>query len=162
MARKDITGHHFGRLTVLYRNTAIVDNRNSSWVCRCDCGTVKSISRTCLVSGDTQSCGCYRNDRIHETLFKYGSKTLPEYRLWSSAKRRCTKINDPRWAYYGGRGIRMCDEWMQSFAAFYTHMGPRPAGLTLDRIDNNKGYEPGNCRWATRSQQNKNRRPFKT
>jgi hypothetical protein len=84
-----------------------------------------------------------------------------EYNAWAAAKARCANPNHPSFPYYGGRGIRMCQRWSESFEAFMADMGDRPDGLELDRIDNDGDYEPGNCRWATRSQQNSNRRPYK-
>lgn len=93
--------------------------------------------------------------------YKHGMKDTPEWKAWVNARRRCTDPNHPDWKNYGGRGITMCASWRASFAAFYQHIGPRPAGLTLERIENDRGYQPGNVRWATRAQQTANRRPIK-
>lgn len=93
--------------------------------------------------------------------YLHGMKRSPEWKAWVNARRRCTDPSHPDWKNYGGRGITMCAEWLASFAAFYAHIGPRPAGLTLDRRDNDRGYEPGNVRWATRSEQTANRRPVR-
>jgi len=82
----------------------------------------------------------------------------PEYRSWTNAKQRTTDPNIPQWKDYGGRGIRMAGEWLHDFAAFFAHIGPRPAGTSIDRIDNDGNYEPGNVRWATRSEQMRNQR----
>jgi hypothetical protein len=84
-------------------------------------------------------------------------KTMPEYQSWKHARHRCTNPNYDGYAFYGAKGITMCERWLESFHAFLDDMGPRPAGTSLDRIDNNRGYEPGNCRWATASQQVRNR-----
>lgn len=86
--------------------------------------------------------------------------TTPEYQAWHNAKNRTTNPNVPVWPNYGGRGITMCDEWLNSFEAFFEHIGPKPGpGYSLDRIDNDGNYEPGNVRWATRTDQNRNQRP---
>lgn len=95
----------------------------------------------------------WRNGR-----YKHGMKGTPEWKAWVNARRRCTDPNHPDWRNYGGRGITMCAAWRLSFAEFYEHIGPRPPGLTLDRINNNAGYRPGNVRWATRAEQTANRR----
>ena len=85
-------------------------------------------------------------------------KGTPEWKAWVNARRRCTDPNHPDWKNYGGRGITMCARWLRSFAAFYAHIGARPAGMMLDRIENDAGYKPGNVRWATRAVQNANKR----
>lgn len=90
--------------------------------------------------------------------YKHGMKGTPEWKAWVNARRRCTDPKHPDWKNYGGRGITMAKRWLRSFAAFYEHIGPRPAGLMLERIDNDRGYVPGNVRWATRAEQNANRR----
>lgn len=99
--------------------------------------------------------------RISESNKTHGMRHTPEYRSWAAMKTRCTNPNGNRWQWYGGAGITICDEWMTSFAQFYADMGPRPDGHSLDRIEGSQGYYPGNCRWATKSQQQRNRPNFR-
>lgn len=137
------------------------------WNCRCDCGTEKAVALSALMSGDTQSCGCYRNERTRAVKVTHGETPsgkprAREYRAWRAAKNRCYNSRDKRYAEWGGRGIRMCDEWRNDYTAFVRDMGRCPPGRSLDRINNDGHYEPGNCRWATPLQQTHNRRPYRT
>ena len=164
--KEDLTGKRFGRL--------FVDRRNGSakgqalWFCKCDCGTELNVAGSHLRRGNTKSCGCWRREApvINKTTHGHGShKPLRRSRLylvWNAMKQRCHNPNQHHYHRYGGRGITVCDEWRQSFAAFYRDMGDPPNDgqrWTLDRIDVNKGYEPGNVRWATYSEQQRNKRP---
>jgi hypothetical protein len=165
----DLKGKKFGRLTVL--RIAKLANHYFWWWCKCECGNIKSIRGSRIACGNTKSCGCIRREksRIHCTQlgksnFTHGAtrggKWTREYLTWFSMRQRCENPNHTKYLYYGGRGISVCERW-QKFENFLMDMGPKPKGLTLDRHPNNDGnYEPGNCRWATWSEQMKNRRKW--
>ncbi|MFJ3274141.1 hypothetical protein [Streptomyces sp. NPDC086776] len=124
--------------------------------CRCDCRTEHSVRFK--EWGRAQSCGCLARELSAQRLWRHGRKGTSIYATWAQMIQRCTNPAHKQWADYGGRGITVCERW-RDFANFLTDMGERPAGLTLDRIDNNRGYEPDNCRWTDVSTQNFNRRP---
>jgi hypothetical protein len=151
----DYTGNRFSFLTVLRRGEQI-DGRQA-WVVRCDCGAEKLMKPSSFAYGGTKSCGCKRNElRAH--LRKHGSKHTSEYWAWRSMKQRCLNPNCADYKNYGGRGIKVCDRWLE-FQNFLADMGRRPSPRhSLDRLDNNKGYEPGNCLWRTYEDQNNNTR----
>lgn len=160
----DLVGQRFGRLTVVGR----ADNDlhgHVRWDCLCDCGNTSTVLASNL-KRTTQSCGCLARElrpvNAARQFTKHGMYQSPEYRAWQNMRERCNNPNHPQFKDWGGRGISVCDRWMDSFEAFYADVGPRPGHrLSLDRIDNDGNYEPGNVRWATHSQQMKNRRPRK-
>lgn len=144
----------YGRLMVIGQ-LARSSKGHSTWICNCACGSVLIVVRgDQLTTGKTRSCGCARRSSL-------GLSNSPTYKTWAAMRRRCNDVNHPRYEDYGGRGITVCERWndrRKGFAAFVEDMGLRPNGLTLDRIDVEKGYEKSNCRWATLIEQRWNRR----
>lgn len=165
MTHIDITGQRYGRLVALRLGPKKPPSHLSFWYMQCDCGNIALLplgAFRCAKKNRrvTKSCGCWYKETRRITNHKHGLTGSSEYRAWSHAKARCHTVTDHKYRLYGARGIVMCEEWRNSFEAFFAHVGKRPIGLTLDRIDTDGHYEPGNVRWATHSQQNKNRRPF--
>jgi hypothetical protein len=154
-AFKDITGQVFGRLTAI--EVAGTKNGRAVWRCVCACGRSHIASGANLRSGRQQGCGCLRGRNS-----THGMTYSPEFSVWLAMRKRCGNPNNASWRHYGARGITICERWQDSFEAFHADMGSRPSAKhSLDRIDNDGNYEPGNCRWATPSEQQSNRRPFK-
>lgn len=155
----DLTGERFGMLVVEHRDGSV--RGEARWRCRCDCGTTSLVRGNVLRSGRTRSCGCATPVAVGAMFRVHGLSGRPEYRSWAHMTRRCTNPQDDSYPNYGGRGIRVCDRWLCSFEAFLADMGERPVGTSLDRINVNGNYEPGNCRWATTKTQARNTRHTK-
>ena len=147
---EDMVGRKFNALTILKKlNYA---NNQSFWLCQCDCGKKVEVRGGNLISGNTRSCGCRRGK-------SHGLSSSPEYQSWSCMKARCLNRNNKSYEYYGGRGITVCPQWINSFEQFYLDVGSKPdPTFSLDRIDSNGHYEPGNVRWASPQEQWDNRK----
>lgn len=150
---KDITGNVYGKLTVIEMVGKNKEGR-SKWLCKCECGGSGIYYKNNLDSYRTH-CGCEANNKPN---LKHGMRHHPLYSTWASMIGRCTNKKSQDYPNYGGRGITVCQEWASDPARFFSDMGERPAGTSLDRIDNEKGYSKDNCRWATNAQQHANRR----
>lgn len=166
----DMTGQRFGRLVVIKKGETRKGG-GSNWVCACDCGGSIVAIGSNIRQGHTRSCGCLAHEHAvslgsnpeyirkrAQSVVQHGHKrrsgATVEYKTWLRMKRRCLNDNHKDYANWGGRGIKVCDRWIESFEAFLDDMGPRPAGrYSIDRINPNGNYEPGNCRWATIQEQ---------
>lgn len=166
----DITGQRFGRLSVVKKADRASPSGGSLWECLCDCGATKTVNASNLRNGGSRSCGCLAGEwsksmgsnpafvaKRAASQVRHGHKkrgnASPEYKTWLGMKARCERPTNKDYPRWGGRGIRVCDRW-QDFAAFFADMGPKPSpSHSIDRLDPDANYEPGNCRWATPAEQ---------
>lgn len=170
---KDLAGQRFGRLVAIRKNTLCTKGKNkvlaTKWLCRCDCGIEKWVLYNGLSTGAVKSCGCLRKELVYDSLSKGEEAILRKYKqeycTWQSMKTRCYNAKNPGYKNYGGRGITVCDRWLESFSNFIEDMGKKPKSegfrYSIERLNNDEGYSPENCIWASCEQQMRNRRCVK-
>lgn len=151
-AMRSLTGRRFGKLVVIELLVERDKHGNVRWECRCDCGARSQVTSNRLLCGKANSCGCRSGGPTH------GQTHSKAYRAWRAMKYRCLNQRCSCYHNYGGRGITVCERWLNSFENFFADMGLPPRGLQLERKNNDGNYEPGNCVWATCREQSNNRR----
>ncbi len=158
-------GEKFGKLTIIKESEPYITSKGQIYrqvLCNCMCGNQTIVQLSSLRTGKTKSCGCYRIEVVSKIdRTKHGKTNHPLYQTWCAMKQRCYNISSVKYKDYGGRGIKVCNRWLESFDNFLEDMGERPKGLSIDRINNDGNYELSNCRWATKQEQTDNRRTSK-
>lgn len=158
MRTEDITGLKFNRLLVLKR---VENNKNGQamYLCKCDCGKTIITRGNAVQGGHSKSCGCLQKERVSKTFYKHGDSFERLYQIWADMNSRCVNNHYKYWHRYGGRGIKVCDEWKDEYLPFkeWAISNGYKENLTLDRVNNNGNYEPSNCKWVTRKEQANNR-----
>lgn len=153
----DLSEKVYGRLTVISRDGTLYGK--VAWLCKCECGIELKVCGADLKGGNKSSCGCLKVETTKMINYSHGMTESPEYKIWCNVKERCLNPNSKNYSDYGGRGISICPKWRHSFEAFYKDMGPRPSiHHSIERENNNAGYSPGNCKWATKTEQARNKR----
>lgn len=156
---KDLTGQTFDRLTVISRVPQTGKTKNARWLCQCSCGNTHEANSTALLSGKTRSCKCLAKELTAKKFTQHAGSKTPEWNTWQGMRQRCYNQKNKKYPLYGGRGVTVCDRWLNSFEAFRSDMDLKPSSAhSLDRIDVNGNYEPLNCRWATPKVQSNNTR----
>src|SRR5262249_47439361 len=150
----DLAGMRFGRLTVIRRYGKA---RPTRWICSCDCGSIDVVvAGSNLKTGHTASCGCLHRDIVTTHGAAKGGRNSRTYSTWAGMIQRCTNSKTSEYENYGGRGITVCQRWLDSYEAFLADMGEKPSGKTIDRINNDGNYEPSSCRWVSQRENNRN------
>lgn len=157
--KKDLINKKFNKLVVLEKYGTNKYNKQL-WKCKCDCGKEIIIDTSSLTTGNTKSCGCYKNELIKNLNYKHGKSHTQLYYVWQSMRKRCLNKKNKEYRLYGERGIKVCKEWLNDFQCFYIWaiQNGYKKGLSIDRINVNGNYEPNNCRWTTYKEQANNTR----
>jgi len=161
MNKIDLIGKKYGRLDVISQGETKHKPNGAKvifWTCMCECGTQKDVSGEALRDGRVKSCGCKRAEVIGGLNLSHGMSNSREYKSWQHIKYRCLNKNAAKYPDYGGRGITICERWINSFENFYKDMGNAPFKHTIDRINVNMGYSKDNCKWSTKKEQSSNTR----
>lgn len=157
MKVKDLTGMEFGRLTVLSMSDE-KQGKKYKWLCQCSCGNLTIKAGADMKKGNTKSCGCLAKELSPTWAIKHGMSSTKEYAAWAAMIDRCNREGNEYFSKYGGRGVEVCEDWLNNFEAFMLDMGKAPTKThSLERIDNDGNYEPSNCKWGTKQEQSQNR-----